>query len=105
MHAVVGGKGPPLVLLHGFPQTWWEWHKMMPRLAKTHTVVALDPRGAGHSDCPRGGTSLARPRRMSFTIILAMSDVRLDCGKLTQMASSRPANGADVPVERCRVTH
>ncbi len=55
MHAVVGGKGPPLVLLHGFPQTWWEWHKVMPQLAETHTVVAVDLRGAGHSDCPQGG--------------------------------------------------
>jgi pimeloyl-ACP methyl ester carboxylesterase len=55
MHAVVGGKGPPVVLLHGFPQTWWEWRKVMPRLAETNTVVALDLRGAGHSDCPQGG--------------------------------------------------
>ena len=55
MHAVVGGEGPPLVLLHGFPQTWWEWHRVMPLLAATHTVVALDLRGAGHSDSPQGG--------------------------------------------------
>ncbi len=55
VHAVVGGEGPPLVLLHGFPQTWWEWRRIMPRLAETHTVVAMDLRGAGHSDCPQGG--------------------------------------------------
>lgn len=55
IHAVVGGKGPPLVLIHGFPQTWWEWRRMMPRLAEAHTVVAIDLRGAGHSDCPQGG--------------------------------------------------
>jgi pimeloyl-ACP methyl ester carboxylesterase len=55
IHAVVGGDGPPLVLLHGFPQTWWEWHKIMPILAEQHTVVALDLRGAGHSDSPQGG--------------------------------------------------
>lgn len=55
IHAVVGGDGPPLVLLHGFPQTWWEWHKIMPVLAERHTVVALDLRGAGHSDCPQDG--------------------------------------------------
>lgn len=40
IHTVVGGGGPPLVLLHGFPQTWWEWHKIMPVLAERHTVVA-----------------------------------------------------------------
>lgn len=54
IHAVVGGDGPPLVLLHGFPQTWWAWRKVMPQLATTHTVVAVDLRGAGHSDCPQG---------------------------------------------------
>ena len=55
IHAVVCGDGPPLVLLHGFPQTWWEWRKIMPKLAERHTVVALDLRGAGHSDSPPGG--------------------------------------------------
>lgn len=55
IHAVTGGKGPPLVLLHGFPQTWWEWRRMMPALAARHSVVALDLRGAGHSDCPPDG--------------------------------------------------
>jgi uncharacterized membrane protein len=55
IHAVIGGEGPPLALLHGFPQTWWEWRRVMPRLAETNTVVAVDLRGAGHSDCPQGG--------------------------------------------------
>ena len=55
IHAVIGGEGPPLVLLHGFPQTWWEWRKMMPMLARHRTVVAVDLRGAGHSDAPQGG--------------------------------------------------
>ena len=55
MHAVIGGSGPPLVLIHGFPQTWWEWCRMMPQLAARHTVVAVDLRGAGHSDKPQGG--------------------------------------------------
>jgi len=55
MHAVIGGNGPPLVLIHGFPQTWWAWRHMMPQLASRHTVVAVDLRGAGHSDKPQGG--------------------------------------------------
>ena len=55
IHAVIGGEGPPLVLLHGFPQTWWEWRRIMPLLAPHRTVVALDLRGAGHSDSPQGG--------------------------------------------------
>jgi pimeloyl-ACP methyl ester carboxylesterase len=59
LHVVTGGEGPPVVLIHGFPQTWWEWRKMMPLLALRHSVVALDLRGAGHSDCPQGGYSKA----------------------------------------------
>jgi len=55
IHAVLGGDGPPLVLLHGWPQTWWEWRRIMPVLAEHYTVVALDLRGAGHSDCPQSG--------------------------------------------------
>ena len=55
IHAVIGGEGPPLVLLHGFPQTWWAWRKMMPLLAGRHTVIAVDLRGAGHSDNPPTG--------------------------------------------------
>jgi pimeloyl-ACP methyl ester carboxylesterase len=55
IHSVSGGSGTPLVLIHGFPQTWWVWHKVMPMLAKHHHVVAVDLRGAGFSDCPLTG--------------------------------------------------
>ncbi|MDE5446991.1 alpha/beta fold hydrolase [Bradyrhizobium sp. CSA207] len=47
--ARVGGNGPPLLLLHGFPQTHLEWRKVAPRLAETHTVVLMDLRGYGDS--------------------------------------------------------
>lgn len=49
IHYVVGGHGPALVLLHGWPETWYAWSALMPTLAKTHTVVALDLRGLGDS--------------------------------------------------------
>src|SRR5688572_17051467 len=42
MHYVTGGTGEPLVLLHGWPQSWYEWRGVMPELAKKHTVYALD---------------------------------------------------------------
>lgn len=51
----VGGAGPPLLLLHGFPQTHVCWHKIADRLAKTFTVVATDLRGYGASSKPPGG--------------------------------------------------
>lgn len=49
MHYVTGGSGPPLVLLHGWPQTWYEWRGIMPELARHHTVYAVDLPGLGDS--------------------------------------------------------
>jgi hypothetical protein len=45
MHYVIGGLGDPVVLLHGWPQTWYEWRHVMPALAKNYTVVVPDLRG------------------------------------------------------------
>jgi haloacetate dehalogenase len=50
----IGGSGPPLLLLHGFPQTKAIWHKVAPALAKHFTVVASDLRGYGESSKPHG---------------------------------------------------
>lgn len=52
---VIGGHGPTLVLIHGYPQTWYEWHGVMPALARHYTVIAPDLPGAGHSDAPASG--------------------------------------------------
>lgn len=52
---VRGGRGDPLVLLHGYPQTWYMWRKVLPELARHYTVVAPDLRGAGDSDAPADG--------------------------------------------------
>jgi pimeloyl-ACP methyl ester carboxylesterase len=54
-HTVIGGSGAPVFLLHGFPQTWWEWRHIMPPLARSRTVVAVDLKGGGHSDKPATG--------------------------------------------------
>ncbi|MFT5507683.1 MAG: haloacetate dehalogenase [Hyphomicrobiaceae bacterium] len=51
-HARVGGSGPPLLCLHGYPQTHAHWHKVAPKLAETNTVVAMDLRGYGESAAP-----------------------------------------------------
>lgn len=55
LHVVVGGQGPPLLLLGGWPQFWYQWRYVMPDLARDHTVIAVDPRGSGLSDKPATG--------------------------------------------------
>ncbi|WP_432867344.1 alpha/beta fold hydrolase [Microbispora rosea] len=52
---VIGGHGPTLVLIHGYPQTWYEWRHIMPALAEHYTVIAPDLPGAGRSDAPAAG--------------------------------------------------
>ncbi|MBM6405588.1 alpha/beta hydrolase [Phycicoccus sp. CSK15P-2] len=55
LHYVSGGSGPLLLLLPGWPQTWWEFRRIMPALAGSRRVVALDLPGMGASDKPEGG--------------------------------------------------
>ena len=55
MHYVIGGQGDPVVLLHGWPETWYAWRHVMPDLAKNYTVIAPDLRGLGDSSKPTTG--------------------------------------------------
>jgi pimeloyl-ACP methyl ester carboxylesterase len=55
IHYVIGGHGYPVVLLHGWPETWYEWRHVMPALARNYTVIAPDLRGLGDSSKPLTG--------------------------------------------------
>jgi len=55
LHAVVGGEGPPLLLVHGWPESWYAWRLLMPALARDFEVIAVDQRGMGLSDKPEDG--------------------------------------------------
>ncbi len=54
LHVAEAGDGPPLLLLHGWPQHWWEWRRLIPPLARSYRVLAPDLRGWGWSDAPPG---------------------------------------------------
>jgi pimeloyl-ACP methyl ester carboxylesterase len=58
-HVVTGGEGPPLLLVHGWPQTWYAWRLVMPALARDFSVVVPDQRGTGLSGKPAGGYDTA----------------------------------------------
>jgi pimeloyl-ACP methyl ester carboxylesterase len=53
INCALGGNGPPVLLLHGYPQTHLIWHHVAPKLATDYTVVLADLRGYGDSDKPR----------------------------------------------------
>lgn len=55
LNCAVSGKGPLLLLLHGFPEFWGGWYRQIPALARQFKVVAADLRGCGDSDKPRSG--------------------------------------------------
>lgn len=55
LHYVRGGSGEPLILLPGWPFTWWNYKKIMPELAKSFDVIVVDYRGMGSSDKPQDG--------------------------------------------------
>ena len=55
LHYVTAGDGFPVVMIHGYPQTWWEWRHQIPVLAEKYTVITPDMRGLGDSSRPISG--------------------------------------------------
>lgn len=55
LHYVTAGAGAPLILMGGWPRTWWQFHKVIPLLAQRFRVIAVDIRGMGESDRPESG--------------------------------------------------
>lgn len=69
LHYVIGGQGDPLLLLGGWPQTWWAFRKIMPTLAQQFQVIAVDLRGMGSSGKPESGYD----KKTMATDILALA--------------------------------
>ena len=80
IHTLHGGSGPPLLLLHGYPQTHVEWHKIAARLAERFTVVLTDLRGYGDSSKPPDGENHANysKRAMALDQIEVMRTLGFD---------------------------
>jgi haloacetate dehalogenase len=74
INLVIGGEGPPVLLLHGYPQTHAMWHKVAPPLARDYTVICADLRGYGDSSKPRGipGHANYSKRAMALDMAEAM---------------------------------
>ena len=74
--ARIGGSGPPLVLVHGFPETGAMWHRVAPKLAERFSVVVPDLRGYGWSSAPasHGGRAYTK-RAMGADIVALMEDL------------------------------
>jgi haloacetate dehalogenase len=94
LRARVGGAGPPLLLMHGHPQTSAMWHRVAPELARDFTVVAIDLRGYGASDKPAGGGDHAAysKRAMALDAVGAMRT--LGFGRFRVLAHDRGARVA-----------
>jgi pimeloyl-ACP methyl ester carboxylesterase len=102
MHYVTGGSGPPVVLIHGWPQTWFSWWSIMPELAERHTVYAVDLPGLGDSTGRPSGYDKATLARYVHTLVadrLGVRDARVvghDLGAAVafQYAAQFPADTA-----------
>lgn len=70
--AEAGSDGPPVLLLHGFPQHWYAWRHVLADLAADHRVFALDLRGAGWTDAPRRGYDIASLVRDVLAVLDAL---------------------------------
>jgi pimeloyl-ACP methyl ester carboxylesterase len=73
LHYVCGGKEPVVILIHGFPQDWFEYRAIMPRLAKRFTVIAVDLRGIGGSTATVGGYDAANMAEDIHQLVLKVN--------------------------------
>ncbi|WP_410600915.1 alpha/beta fold hydrolase [Amycolatopsis sp. lyj-90] len=72
LHYVAGGRGEPLILLPGWPETWWQYRKIMPTLAKRYRVIAVDLRGMGGSGKPQDGYDKKTMARDIFELVRSL---------------------------------
>lgn len=75
MHVAEAGSGPPILLLHGWPQHWWVWREVIPMLAEHRRVICPDLRGMGWTDAPPGDY---RKHRLARDVLGLLDALELD---------------------------
>jgi len=80
INVVIGGRGPPLLLIHGYPETHVEWRKIAPELARAHTVIMADLRGYGDSGKPTSDSLhlTYSKRAMASDLVQVMASLGFD---------------------------
>ncbi|MFY9488658.1 MAG: alpha/beta fold hydrolase [Solirubrobacterales bacterium] len=105
LHVAEAGSGEPVMLLHGWPQHWWMWRKVIPALAERYRVIVPDLRGSGWSEAPkprpgehpsRSTATMHLYRTFFFREVPAVALGRYVSGRLT--VPTRLLFGADDPV-------
>ena len=80
LHYVEGGKGEPLILIPGYPETWWAYHKVMPILAEKYFVIVVEMRGMGSSDKPADGYEKKNMAKDIFELIQQLGFEKVHIG-------------------------
>ena len=78
LHYVMGGAGSPVVLLHGYGQTWYEWREIMPSLAQHHTVIVPDLPGLGDSAVSQKGYTKTVIAQYLYTLVSSLTHEPID---------------------------
>jgi pimeloyl-ACP methyl ester carboxylesterase len=78
LHVAEAGSGPPVLLLHGWPQHWYAWRRVAPELARDHRVICPDLRGFGWSDAPPGPYDKATLARDVLALLDSLGLERVD---------------------------
>ena len=79
MHVAEAGDGEPLLLLHGYPQHWWEWRHLIPVFSQRYRVICPDLRGAGWTDAPRNGYTADQ---LVADVIALLDELGLDSARI-----------------------
>jgi haloacetate dehalogenase len=94
INLVMGGAGPPVLLLHGYPQTHAMWHKVAPQLARDYSVICADLRGYGDSSKPRGIPGHANYSKRAMALDMAEAMEKLGFARFHVVGHDRGARVA-----------